>query len=59
MDRARAILVEDHILRLSPHAALQLEKALDQDAVVVPQLAELVRRVCSDRPAVQKAPAGQ
>lgn len=45
MERARAILLEDHVLRLSPHAVLQLEKALDDDAVVVPQLAELVRRV--------------
>ncbi|MFT4221173.1 MAG: DUF1778 domain-containing protein [Microbacterium sp.] len=45
MERARAILLEDHVLRLSPHAVLQLEKALDEDARVVPQLAELVRRV--------------
>ncbi len=45
MERARAILLEDHVLRLSPHAVLQLEKALDNDATVVPQLAELVRRV--------------
>ncbi|TDN91411.1 uncharacterized protein (DUF1778 family) [Microbacterium sp. BK668] len=45
MERARAILLEDHVLRLSPHAVLQLETALDSDGVVVPQLAELVRRV--------------
>jgi len=45
MERARTVLLEDHVLRLSPHAVLQLEKALDEDAVVVPQLAELVRRV--------------
>ena len=45
MERARAILLEDHVLRLSPHAVLQLEKGLDEDATVVPQLAELVRRV--------------
>ena len=44
MERARAILLEDHVLRLSPHAVLQFEKALDEDAAVVPQLAELVRR---------------
>lgn len=45
MERARAILIEDHVLRLSPRAVLQLEKALDEEARVVPQLAELVRRV--------------
>lgn len=45
MERARAILLEDQVLRLSPHAVLQLEKALDDDAQVVPQLAELIRRV--------------
>lgn len=45
MERARSILLEDHILRLSPHAVLQLEKALDDDAQVIPQLAELIRRV--------------
>ncbi|KQR26174.1 hypothetical protein ASF76_02640 [Microbacterium sp. Leaf151] len=45
MERARAVLLEDHVLRLSPHAVLQLEKALDEEAAVVPQLAELVRRV--------------
>jgi len=45
MERARAILLEDHVLRLSPHAVLQLEKALDDDAAVIPQLAELVRRI--------------
>ncbi|MEV7767096.1 DUF1778 domain-containing protein [Microbacterium sp. NPDC086615] len=49
MERARAVLLEDHVLRLSPHAVLQLEKALDEEAVVVPQLAELVRRVRGNR----------
>lgn len=44
MERARAILVEDQVLRLSPHAVLQLENALEGEARVVPQLAELLRR---------------
>lgn len=43
MERARAILLEEQVLRLSPHAVLQLEKALDSEAAVVPQLAELIR----------------
>lgn len=43
MERARAILLEDQVLRLSPHAVLQLERALEADAAVVPQLAELIR----------------
>jgi uncharacterized protein (DUF1778 family) len=47
MERARAVLLEDHVLRLSPAAVLQLESALDEEPVVVPQLAELVRRVRS------------
>lgn len=50
MERARAILLEDHVLRLSPHAVLQLENALDADAVVVPQLAELIRRTRGNVP---------
>ncbi len=43
MERARAILLEDQVLRLSPHAVLQLERALEADADVVPQLADLIR----------------
>ena len=53
MERARAILLEDQVLRLSPHAVLQLERALEADAAVVPQLAELIRssRQGVDQPA--------
>ncbi|WP_400996651.1 DUF1778 domain-containing protein [Agromyces sp. GXQ0307] len=43
MERARAILLEDQVLRLSPHAVLQLERALEADAAVVPQLADVIR----------------
>jgi uncharacterized protein (DUF1778 family) len=45
MERARAILIEDQVLRLTPHAVIQLEKALEDEGVVVPQLADLIRRV--------------
>ena len=45
MERARAVLLEDQVLRLSPHAVLQLEKALEAPAAPVPQLVELIRRV--------------
>lgn len=45
MERARAVLLEEQVLRLSPHAILQLEKSLDAEAVVVPQLAQLIKNV--------------
>lgn len=44
LDRARAVLAEDRLLRLTPHEVLQLEQALDQEPTVVPQLASLFRR---------------
>jgi uncharacterized protein (DUF1778 family) len=50
MERARAILLEDHVLRLSPRAVLQLEKALGDDAVVVRPLIELIRRTRGTSP---------
>ena len=50
MERARAILLEDHVLRLSPRAVLQLEKALGDDAVVVRPLIELIRRTRGNSP---------
>lgn len=45
LERARAVLAEDRLLRLTPHEANQLEKALDSDPEVVPQLAALFRRL--------------
>lgn len=45
MERARAILLEEQVLQLSPQAVLQLEKALESEAVVAPQLADLIRSV--------------
>ncbi len=47
IERARAVLLEESVLRLSPHAVQQLESALDAGPAVVPQLAELLRRSVS------------
>ncbi len=47
LERARAVLAEDRLLRLTPHEVNQLEQALDSDPEVVPQLAALFRRVRS------------
>ncbi len=44
LERARAVLAEDRLLRLTPHEVNQLEKALDREPQVVPQLAALLRR---------------
>jgi uncharacterized protein (DUF1778 family) len=44
LEGARAVLAVDRLLRLTPHEVNQLEKALDRDPEVVPQLAELLRR---------------
>jgi uncharacterized protein (DUF1778 family) len=55
MERARAVLAEDRILRLTPHEVNQLERALDSDPEVVPQLRALIRRFSADRATVSKA----
>lgn len=44
LERARAVLAEDRLLRLTPHEVNQLEKALDSEPEVVPQLGALFRR---------------
>lgn len=49
MERARAVLAEDQLLRLSPQAVIQLERALDREPAAVPQLAALFRKYGSDR----------
>lgn len=41
LDRARAVIAEDRILRLTPHEVLQLEEALDAEPRAIPQLAKL------------------
>jgi uncharacterized protein (DUF1778 family) len=52
MERARAVLAEDRILRLTPHEVNQLERALDSEPEVVPQLRALIQRISADREAV-------
>jgi len=49
MERARAVLTEDRILRLTPHEVNQLERALDAEPEVVPQLRAFIRRITEDR----------
>lgn len=44
LERARGVLAEDRLLRLTPHEVNQLEKALDREPQVVPQLAAVLRR---------------
>ncbi len=44
LDRARAVLAEERILRLSPQDLLQLEAVLDREPQVIPQLAALLNR---------------
>jgi len=41
LDRARRVLAEDRILRLNPAEIVQLERALDADPTVIPQLSRL------------------
>ncbi len=45
MDRARLVLVEERVMRLSAREVEQVDQALDRDARVVPELAALVREV--------------
>jgi uncharacterized protein (DUF1778 family) len=52
MERARAVLAEDRILRLTPHEVNQLERALDSEPEVVPQLRAFIRRISVDREGV-------
>lgn len=44
LERSRAVLAEDRMLRLTPHEVNQLERALDAETQVVPQLAAMLRR---------------
>ena len=45
MERARAVLAEDRLLRLTPHEVNQLEQALDSEPEVVPQLMAFIPRI--------------
>lgn len=53
MERARAVLLEEKVLRLSPHAVLQLEEALDGEGVAVAQLASLIRSAKNNEAALR------
>ena len=50
------VLAEDRILRLTPHEVNQLERALDYEPEVVPQLRALIRRFSIDREAASTEP---
>jgi uncharacterized protein (DUF1778 family) len=52
MERARAVLAEDRILRLTSHDVLQLEKALDSEPEVIPQLKAFLERINAAHEAV-------
>jgi uncharacterized protein (DUF1778 family) len=54
MERARAVLAEDRILRLTPVEVNQLEKALDSEPEVVPQLRAFLQRISEARETVSK-----
>jgi uncharacterized protein (DUF1778 family) len=42
MDRARKVLLEDRVLKLSPAEVMQLERALERDPVVPKALSDLI-----------------
>ena len=44
LDRARSVLAEERVLRLSPHDLANLEAMLDREPEVIPQLAALLAR---------------
>jgi uncharacterized protein (DUF1778 family) len=54
LDRARMVLAEDQFLRLTSHEVNQLERALDADPEVVPQLRALMRRISEDNEAAAR-----
>ena len=54
MERARTVLAEDRFLRLTSHEVNQLERALDTDPEVVPQLRALIRRISEDNEAASR-----
>ena len=45
MERARAVLVEERLLELTPTEMAQIDAALDEEPRVVPELARLIRDV--------------
>jgi uncharacterized protein (DUF1778 family) len=49
MERARAVLAEDRILQMTSHEVNQLERALDSEPQVIPQLRAFISRISADR----------
>lgn len=45
LERARNILIEERLLKLTPHEVMQLERALDAPAVVSKPLADMIASV--------------
>jgi uncharacterized protein (DUF1778 family) len=45
MERARAVLVEERLLQLTPAEVAQVDAALDEEPRVIPELARLIRDV--------------
>jgi uncharacterized protein (DUF1778 family) len=45
LENARAVLLQEHILKLTPHEINQLERALDAPTVVAKPLADLIASV--------------
>jgi uncharacterized protein (DUF1778 family) len=48
LERARAVLAEDLLLRMTPHEVRQLEQALDREPQVIPHLRAMVNRLDLD-----------
>jgi uncharacterized protein (DUF1778 family) len=48
LDRARAVLAEERLLRLTPHEVNRLESALEKEPEIVPQLMMVLRRFGTD-----------
>jgi uncharacterized protein (DUF1778 family) len=48
LERARAVLTEERLLQLTPHEINQLERALDSEPEVVPQLKAFIRRISEE-----------
>lgn len=54
MERARTVLAEGRLLRLTPHEVNQLEEALGSEPEVVPQFGALICRISETNKAASK-----
>lgn len=52
VERARAVLAEDRLLRLTPLEVNQLERVLDSEPEIIPQLKAFIRRISDGSEAV-------